>query len=100
VNADVVDGENVGVVQAGSGHRFLLEAPHPCGVAADTRRQHLDGDLPTETRVHGSVDFAHAARSEERDDFVRAEARAGCKRHSGNAGRHPNITLPQAAYFS
>jgi hypothetical protein len=41
------------------------------------RAELLDRDEATEARVHRPVDVAHPAGTQERFDFVRAEARAG-----------------------
>jgi len=52
---------------------FLLEAPPRVVVSRQMRRQHFQRDLAVEARVARAIDFAHAARSEVRDDVVRAE---------------------------
>jgi len=43
----------------------------------DVLRQHLDGDRAVETGVAGFIDFAHAAGSEGREEFVRTELVSG-----------------------
>jgi hypothetical protein len=43
----------------------------------DRLREHFDGDVAIEARIAGAVDFAHPAPAEQRNDFVRPEARTG-----------------------
>jgi len=50
-------------------------------IGSECGRQNLDGDRTVEARVAGLVDLAHSARTEGRDDFVRAEAGAGGQGH-------------------
>jgi len=45
------------------------------------RLQNFDGDRAVEPRVGGFVDFAHPARADRRQDFVRPDTRAGRKGH-------------------
>lgn len=74
--ADVVDGDDVGMVEGGGGARLLLET----GLAIrihHARRHHLDGDVAPKARIMRAVHFAHAARAKRRDDGVRAEAVPG-----------------------
>ena len=71
---DRVDRDDVRVVESGHSQRFLLEAV-AAFVIVDLQR--LDRDVAVESRVAGAVDIAHPARADLRDDFVRAEARAG-----------------------
>jgi hypothetical protein len=86
--ADVVDGRDAGVVQQPRRARFLLEAPEALGVADDVRGKDLDRDLASEPGVARAVHLAHAARSEQAQDFVGAQARPGGERHfAGTGGR-------------
>ena len=79
--ADVVDRDEIRVVQRRGRARFLLEALQPLGVRREGRRENLESELPTETRVARAIDLPHPARSERSHDFVGSESRAGCKRH-------------------
>jgi hypothetical protein len=71
IRSDVIQVTHVRVVQRRNASRFTLES------AAKVLRDELDGDWPVETRVARLVDLAHAARADERNDFVGAEARSG-----------------------
>ena len=71
----------MGMIHRRHGARFLLESAPPLGVGRDVGRQHLDGHGPIESRVAPLVDLAHPARADERDDLIRAEARAGREGH-------------------
>ena len=72
VAADVVDGEDVGVIERAGGARLLLEAAQAVGVGRERRGQHLDGDVAAEARVARAIDLAHAAGADRSDDLVRA----------------------------
>jgi hypothetical protein len=72
VLAEVVDGENVGVIEGGYGARLLLKAPQTVGFGGQGRRQNLDGNIAAETLIAGTVDFAHSASADERNEFVGA----------------------------
>ena len=52
-----------------------------CGLAAKEAVEDLDRDGPIEARIAGAIDLAHASSADERDDFIRAEAHAGCQGH-------------------
>jgi hypothetical protein len=61
VGADVVNGQDVGMVEARGGARLLLEALQPVGVAGERRRQHLDGDVAAQAGVASTINLAHSA---------------------------------------
>ena len=44
------------------------------GIVHELVGQHLEGDVATESRVARAIHLAHAAGTEQRYDFVRAEA--------------------------
>ena len=79
--SDVVDGKNVRVVQRRRGSRFLLEALQAVGVRRETRRQHLDRDIPPEPRIPRAEDLPHAACAEQGHNLVWSEARTWLERH-------------------
>ena len=66
-------------------HRFVAQALARGGVGGRFRRQQLDRDLTIEGGVVGTVDLAHAARADGRENLVAAETRARCERQGGNA---------------
>jgi hypothetical protein len=49
---------------------LALESSETIRNGREGSRKNLDGDVTTETRVAGAIDFAHAAAPEERDDLV------------------------------
>ena len=82
MSADVVDGQDVGVVEGGDGVGFLLEALEAVGVRGDVVREDLEGDVAPEPGVPRAVDRPHAAGPEKLGDLVRPETGSGRERHS------------------
>jgi hypothetical protein len=76
VFADVVDGENVGMIERGNGLRFLLETAKAIRIMIERFREDFQGDIAPEPSVASTVDFAHAARTQLRLNRVWAELRA------------------------
>jgi hypothetical protein len=58
--------------------RFSLKAPSRDGIR-ELVGQQLDGDPAIESRVNRPVDLSHAARANQRQDFVSAEASTRCQ---------------------
>jgi hypothetical protein len=73
VLADVVDGEDVWMIQRSDGAGFLLEATQAIGVFRESFRQDFDRNVAAEARVLRAKHFAHSARANRRDNFVRTE---------------------------
>ncbi len=61
VFSHVVNRADVRIVQRGCGVCFALEALLRTGFSGETRGQNLDRDVSIETRVSGTVNFAHPA---------------------------------------
>ena len=61
--ADVVDGQDVGMIQGRGRAGLLLEALAAIGIRRDGGGQDLDRDLAPELRVPRPVDLAHPARA-------------------------------------
>src|SRR5947209_887253 len=80
--SDVVGGANMGMVERGS--VGALRARTDPGDRNRRSRQEFDGAV--EARIRRFVDFAPLARADLRDDFARANQRAGGL-HSQAAGR-------------
>jgi hypothetical protein len=80
--ADLVDRDDVGMVERGGGARLGLEAPQALGVVGERRRQHLDRDVASETRILRAVDLAHPAGAELTVDLVRPELGARGEGHA------------------
>ena len=83
--ADVVDGADVGVVQARDGLGFALETRPSFLVARQLLGQDLDRDVSLEASVPRFVDLTHAAGPDGLDDLVRPQLRARLDCH-GIAG--------------
>ena len=76
-----VNGCDVRMIQRGKDFRFALQPRHSFRVSRERLGQDLDGDVAIEPPVARPIHFAHAALSQQRDDFVRAEASSGSKCH-------------------
>ena len=79
--ADVVDGDDVGMIEGGDGAGFLFEAAEAVGIVGEGGGKDFQGDVAEEAGVAGAVDFAHAAGADEGDDFVGAELGVGWEGH-------------------
>ena len=79
-----VDRGDARMVQRGEEPRLPLEPLSSLFTFKELFRQYLDRDLSREARVPRPVDLPHPARTEEREDLVGSELRAGCQ---GQAGR-------------
>jgi hypothetical protein len=90
VSADVVHGEDVGVVEGAGGLRFDGEAAHPVGVGREGRAEHLEGHVALETGVAGAVDFAHSAFAKLRFNSIWTEAGANHARALSRHRRSPS----------
>ena len=64
------------VIERRHGTRLALEASPRIGIVSEGCGKDLDRDGAIEADVPGLVDFAHPARAEGGDDFVRAETGA------------------------
>jgi hypothetical protein len=71
---DVVQRADVGMIQAGDGARFPLKALQRVGASRGSADENLNRDRPTEPRVTGSVDLAHATDANQLLDLVRAQS--------------------------
>ena len=71
VNADVVQGANMRVVQPRYGLRFALKPSLKGGVGRPFVAQDFDCNGPIQPCVPGLIHFAHPTRSNRRDDDVR-----------------------------
>src|SRR5579863_93655 len=81
--ADVVEGADVGMIQAGNRASFALKPLAQLGTAGEMSGRNLNGDDAIEARVAGAIHLAHPARTDGGKDFVRPEASAGGQRHLG-----------------
>ena len=88
LDAKVVDGDDVGVVERGDGAGLALEAAAVIGAGGACPREDLDGDVAIEPGVAGAVDLAHAADPESGLDLVVAEAEIGGSGIRSKRGLH------------
>ena len=79
--ADVVDGDDVGIVERGRSLGFALESRQVRGIGREIRRKHLDRHAPIEPGIARRVDFPHSACADRRQDFVGAEPGTRCESH-------------------
>jgi hypothetical protein len=73
------------MIQRGQHFGFALKAANALGVAGDGVRQDLDRDIPFELRVARSIDFSHAAASDERCDLIGPQFLANFQGHARKA---------------
>ena len=71
--ADVIENTDVRMIQAGNCPCFALEALLVDGVIRNLRRENFDRDGAVEARIARAKDFAHAARTQRGDNFIRTE---------------------------
>ncbi len=95
--ADVVDPADVGMGDEARGTHLAAEALEPLLVAPEINRKKLESHRLAEDEIVGSVDLAHAAASEQRDDPVaagdrgaRRKSSAGGERRRGRCGNPGN----------
>jgi hypothetical protein len=64
------------MIERGQYLSFALKTGHSIRIAGNARRQHLEGHLPLQPGIGGTVDFAHSAGANRVEDFVGTEPRA------------------------
>lgn len=74
-----------GMVQRCQHLRLALKPSEAVGISREGIRKNLDGHVAVEPRVAGAIDLVHAAGAERRENFVRAEARAGSQARTQRA---------------
>ena len=62
--------------------RFALEPRETLGILRERVGQDLERDVAVELGIARTIDFAHAACAQEREDFIRAEVGPGGQRHA------------------
>ena len=84
-----VDLRDVRMIERSQDLRFPFEAGEPFRIGREGLGQDFDGNVAMEFRVRRPIHLAHAARANERDDLVGAEANTGRKRHRMWKGKEP-----------
>ena len=85
--AEIVNDDDVRMVEARRGVRFLSKPLQPIRVACEILRDQLDGDAAIELLVVRRIDLAHRARADPRQQPVRAERLAAQIVHRDAAAR-------------
>ena len=80
--ADVVDAADVRMVQRGDRPRLALEPGAQIGIAGDSLGRTLIATVRSRRVSRALIDFAHPARAERAEDFVRTEPGAGVEGHA------------------
>src|SRR5215471_256628 len=81
LTADVVQRADVRMIEARDRFRLALEPLLEIEVARDVIGQDFDRDGALEARVACTVDLAHAAGADQRENLVGAETLTCCERH-------------------
>src|SRR5215472_5205133 len=81
-----MDSQDVRMVQRSNRPRFLFETPQSIGVISQRRWQDFDRDITPKARVVRAVHLAHAACTQGRENFVRAQF--GPRREPHSVARH------------
>jgi hypothetical protein len=77
LGADVVHRHDVGMSERGHGAGFLREALAAGGIASELGRQGFQGHVAGQAGIACAIHLAHAPGAQRREDFVRAQSRAG-----------------------
>src|SRR6266478_1902008 len=80
--ADVMERADVGMIQAGDGFRFALEALFANGIGGKLRGKNLDSDSAFQPRIPRPIHFTHPAGTERASNFVRAKMSAWSEGHN------------------
>jgi len=73
VLANFMNRADVRVIERSRRPGLTNQASRGCGIVSIGRRQHLDGDVALKPLVERSIDLAHPAHAEQRDDPIRAQ---------------------------
>ena len=69
------------MVQRRGGARFLLEPPVQVRIGGESCGENFEGDVASEARIARAIDLAHAAGTDQGNDFIVIDARPGRKGH-------------------
>ena len=76
MGANIVNGNDIGMIELARGAGFLLESSEAIFILGKRGRQDLDRDVALEPHIPCTIDLAHRARAEEALDQVLADRRA------------------------
>src|SRR6266478_2350298 len=69
------------MVERGDRFGLAFETLFQVSIVGELLRQDFDSDRAFQPRIAGAVHFAHAARTQQPDDLIRPEFRAGLQSH-------------------
>jgi hypothetical protein len=81
--ADVMNGENVGVVERGHGPRLLLEAAQAVRFVGGGFQNNFQSDIAPQSLIPCPIHFSHAPCPHRGQDFVRTNLQPRSQRHGG-----------------
>ncbi len=79
--ADVIERANVRMIQAGDGSCFTLESLSNFRSLCEPLPENLDRDGAVQPRIPCPIHFAHAARAQQRLNFIGPEFYSGVEGH-------------------
>ena len=59
MNADVIDGDNVGMIECSRSSRFILEAPQAILIVSKSGFEQLEGNFPAKALIGRAVNLSH-----------------------------------------
>src|SRR5262249_31074773 len=92
-----VDLRDVRVIQRRQQPGFALEPCDPIRIGRNGTGQDLDRDIAIELAVPRTIDLAHTAAANRRDDFVRPESNACDQVHPGRRRNRIPLILSRSA---
>ncbi len=84
---EAINRQNVRVIERRRSPRFLLETSQSILIGRQVFRQHLDGNFAVQALIAGTIDLAHTASAQRRDDLIRSKF---CARSEGHDRRDYN----------
>jgi hypothetical protein len=82
VDAHIVDGQDVRMVEAARRLRFLLESAAPFRIGLEGRWKNLDGDVALQLRIARAIDLPHPAGAERPENLEATQAIAPGEAHN------------------
>ena len=95
VERGVVEGDGVGVLEAGHGQRFARETLAKLGVGGDVVVHDLDDHLPSEVELSGEVNATHAALAEQANRLIPAQKDAAHHGAYPSRSKVRTLSLPE-----
>jgi hypothetical protein len=87
MDANIIEGHDVGVAERACEFGLPLKAFEKCSVPAERLGDDLDGHVATEPSVPGSVNLGHATGSEKRHYLIGAQPSTRGKPHNATLHR-------------